>query len=73
MRLGAAIGDPDDPAEAIDRLREQLGLTAQLSALGVDDEVIDAVCRMSEGNDAVAANPRDAGPDEVRQVIEAAY
>lgn len=73
LRLGAAIGDPDDPAEAIDRLREQLGLTAQLSAMGVDDDVIDAVCRMSEGNADVAANPREAGPDEVRQVIEAAY
>lgn len=73
LRFGAAIGDPDDPAEAIDRLREQLGLTAQLSALGVDDEVIDAVCRMSEGNADIAANPREAGPDEVRQVIEAAF
>lgn len=73
LRLGAAIGDPDDPAQAIDRLREQLGLTAQLSALGVDDEVIDAVTRMAEGNADIAANPREAGPDEVRQVIEAAF
>lgn len=73
LRLGAAIGDPDDPAEAIDRLREQLGLTAQLSALGVDEEIIDAVCRMSEGNADIAANAREAGPDEVRQIIEAAF
>jgi len=73
LRIGAAIGDPDDPAEAIDRLREQLGLTGQLSALGVGTDVIDAVTRMADGNADIAANPREAGADEVRQVIEAAF
>src|SRR3954452_14832593 len=45
-RIGEALGDPDDPAGAIDRFRERLGLRASLSAAGVGDDDLDAVVRM---------------------------
>src|SRR5207248_9580007 len=37
-RIGEALGDPDDPAAAIDRFRERLGLPGGLSDAGVTDE-----------------------------------
>src|SRR5207247_851014 len=45
-KIGAALGDEADPAGAIDRLRERLGLPAGLSDCGMTDEDLDAVVRM---------------------------
>ncbi len=72
-RVGTALGDPDDAAGAIDRLRERLGLPGSLSSAGMDDDDLDAVVRMAVGSPVVAANPRPAGEDDIRGVLEAAW
>jgi maleylacetate reductase len=71
-RIGAALGDPDDPAGAVDRLRERLGLPGGLSEVGVTDADIDAVVRMSSGSPSVRANPRQVGEEDARTILEAA-
>lgn len=72
-RVGTALGDVEDPAGAIDRLRERLGLPASLSDCGMDDDDLEAVLRMAAGSRTIAANPRPAGPNELRQILESAW
>jgi maleylacetate reductase len=72
-RIGVALGDPDDPAGALDRLRERLGLPGQLSDVGVTDEDLDAVVRMSASSPAIRANPRRVNEDDARAILEAAF
>jgi maleylacetate reductase len=72
-RIGAAAGDPSDPAGAIDALRARLGLPATLSECGVTDDDIEAVARMAEGNANVRANPRPVREDDAREILEAAF
>ena len=71
--VGTALGDPDDPAGAVDRLRERLGLPGSLSDAGMDDEDLEAVVRMAAGSPTVGRNPRPAGEDEIREVLESAW
>jgi maleylacetate reductase len=71
--IGEALGDPDDPAGAIDRLRERLGLPANLADCGVRLEDLDAVARMSGGNFSISANPRPVTEDDARAILAAAY
>jgi maleylacetate reductase len=71
--VGAALGDPDDPAGAIDRLRERLGLPGSLAEVGVTPEDIVAVARMSSASPAVRANPRPVSEDDARAILEAAF
>jgi alcohol dehydrogenase class IV len=71
-RIGAALGDPDDPAGAVDRLRERLGLPGGLSEVGATADDIDAVVRMSSSSPSVRANPRPVGEDDARAILEAA-
>jgi len=70
--IGVALGD-DDPAAAIDRLRERLGLPRSLGECGVTIDDLDAVARMSTASGAVRANPRPATEDDVREILAAAY
>lgn len=72
-RIGDALGDPDDAAGAVDRLRERVGLPGRLGECGVTEDDIDAVVRLSQGSIPVQFNPRPAGEDEVRAILEAAY
>src|SRR5579864_2703618 len=72
-RVGDALGDPDDPAGAIDRLRERLGIPARLADCGARLDDIDAVARMSQGQPDMAANPRPMTEDDVRSVLAAAF
>jgi maleylacetate reductase len=72
-RLGVALGDPDDPAGAVDRLRERLGLPDTLSECGVTEDDVDAVVRLSQGNGNVRNNPRPASEDDVRALLDAAF
>lgn len=72
-QLGAALGDDDDPAGAVDRLRERLGLPARLSEAGVTEPDLDAIVRASVSNPSVRANPRRAGEEEAREVLENAF
>lgn len=68
-RIGAALGDPDDPAGAVDRLRERLGLPAGLFACGVSEEDIDAVARMAPGNQNVQRNVRPVDEAAARLIL----
>ena len=72
-RIGTALGDPDDPAAAVDRLRERLELPARLSEVGVTDHDIDAVVRMSSGSPSIRANLRPVTEDDARAILEAAW
>jgi len=72
-RIGDALGDPDDPAGAVDRLRERLGIPASLADCGARLDDIDAVARMSQGQPTIAANPRPMTEDDVRAILAAAF
>lgn len=72
-RIGAALGDRQDPAGACGRLRGRLGLPASLSECGVSEDDVDAVVRLSEANPSVAANSRPVGEHEARAILEAAW
>jgi maleylacetate reductase len=71
--IGLALGDPDDPAGAIDRLRERVGLPASLGDCGVTLDDIDAVARMSGGSPAVQANLRPVTEDDARAILAACF
>lgn len=68
-RIGVALGDPDDPAGAVDRLVDRLGLPARLGELGVSDADLDAVARLSQSSPSVAANPRPVGEADARAIL----
>ncbi|MBV9410913.1 MAG: iron-containing alcohol dehydrogenase [Acidimicrobiia bacterium] len=72
-RIGEALGDPADPAGAVDRLLERLGLPSRLSDVGVTDEDLDAVVRLSQSNYSVQSNPRPVSEDDARAILEAAF
>jgi len=73
VRIGRALGDEEDPAGAVDRLRERLGLPSGLSALGVTAEDLDAVARSAGSNRSVAANPRPVSAEDARAILEEAF
>jgi alcohol dehydrogenase class IV len=72
-RIGMALGDDLDPAGAIDRLRERIGLPGRLSDCGVTDEDLDAVVRQVSGNNNIANNPKPVTEADARAILEAAY
>jgi maleylacetate reductase len=72
-RIGTAMGDPDDPPAAVDRLRERIGLPARLSDVGVHEDDLEAIVRMAAGNANVQANPRRASSADLRAILEAAF
>jgi alcohol dehydrogenase class IV len=72
-RIGTALGDPDDPAGAVDRLRERLGLPAGLGQCGVDKEELDVVARLAMDNRNVGNNPRPVSEEDARAILEAAF
>ncbi|MGQ0520785.1 MAG: iron-containing alcohol dehydrogenase family protein, partial [Actinomycetota bacterium] len=71
-RIGDALGDRDDPAGALDRLRARLGLPARLAECGVTAEDVEAVALLSPGNRNVAANARPVSVDDARAILGAA-
>jgi alcohol dehydrogenase class IV len=72
-RIGVALGDPDDPAGAVDRLRERVGLPGRLSDCGVTEEDVEVVARLAQGNRNVQANPRPVSEDDALAVLRAAF
>lgn len=72
-RIGLALGDPDDPAGAVDRLRERVGLPGRLSECGVTEEDVEAVARLSQGNRNVQANPRPVSEDDALAILRSAF
>jgi maleylacetate reductase len=73
VRIGMALGDEDDAAGAVDRLRERIGLPAGLSDCGVDDDDIDSVVRQVSGNRNIAANPKPVTEADARAILDAAF
>lgn len=71
--IGEALGDAQDPAGAIDRLRITLGLPGTLSDCGVGDDDLEAVARMAEGNASVRANVRPVDEAAALAILESAY
>ena len=71
-RLGAVLGDPADPAAAVARLAARAGLPATLAEVGVSDEDLDAVARLSQSSVAVRANPRPVSEEDARAILAAA-
>lgn len=71
-RIGDALGDRDDPAGALDRLRARLGLPATLAECGVTTDDIEAVALQSSGNRNVTANARPVRVDDARAILQAA-
>ena len=71
--IGAALGDVDDPAGAVDRLRASIGLPGRLSEVGLDEDDIDAVARLSQRNHNVKNNPKPVTEDDARAILEAAF
>jgi len=72
-RIGEALGEPDDPARAVDHLVRRIGLPTQLSDCGFTDEDLAAVVRLSQSNPGVQMNPRPVSEDDARAILEAAF
>jgi alcohol dehydrogenase len=72
-RIGAAMGDEDDPAGAADRLRERLGLPGRLSEAGVTEDDLDAVTRMVQTSVSIRHNPRSVSEEDARGILDAAF
>jgi alcohol dehydrogenase class IV len=72
-RIGMALGDPADPAGAVERLLERLELPRQLSECGFTDEDLDANVRLSQSSPAVQMNPKPVSEDDARSILESAF
>jgi maleylacetate reductase len=71
--VGAALGDEHSPAEAIDGLRQRLGLPGRLSDAGVSESDLDAVARMASGLAPTPGSPRPVTEDDVRTILDDAW
>lgn len=71
-RLAGALGS-DDAADAVDRLRAEVGLPGTLSEAGVAEEDLQAVARLSQSNSNVAQNPRPVSEADALGILEAAW
>jgi len=71
-RIGTALGDPCDPAGAVDRLRALVGLPAGLGDLGVSIADLEAVAAEAPGNGNVRNNPRSVTEEDALAILRAA-
>jgi alcohol dehydrogenase class IV len=71
--VGEAIGDPDDPAGAIERLVARLGIPGQLADGGVTLDDVDAVARQAPSHGGIQQNPKPVDEDAARGILTAAY
>jgi alcohol dehydrogenase class IV len=72
-RIGAALGDADDAAGAVDRLLAAVRLPSHLAEIGVDEGELEVVARMAPSNGNVAANPRPLGEADVLALLRDAW
>lgn len=70
--VGAVLGG-DDAVRSIDELRSTLGLPATLSEVGVTEDDLDTVARLSQSNQNVANNPRPMDEADARALLESAF
>ena len=71
-RIAAAL-DGADAAAAIEALRIDVGLPGRLSEVGVAEDDLDAVARLSQANHNVARNPRPVSEDDALAILRAAW
>lgn len=72
-KIGRSLGDESDPAGAVARLRERIGLPSGLSEVGVEDDDLKAVARLSQSNHSVKSNPRPVSEADALSILEAAW
>lgn len=72
-RIGRALDAVDDPAGAIDRLRARLGLPGTLREVGVGEDDLEVVARLSQSNHNVARNPRPVSEADALALLQAAW
>lgn len=72
-KIGRALGDEGDPAGAVARLRDRIGLPSCLSDVGVEEDDLQAVARLSQSNHSVKANPRPVSEADALAILEAAW
>lgn len=73
-KIAAAAGtDADGLADAIASLASSLDLPSSLLDVGVGDEDIQAVSRLSQSNPNVRANPRPVSEADALAILEAAF
>lgn len=70
-RLSAAFGT--EAGQAVDDLRAGVGLPGRLSEVGVGEDDLDAVARLSQSNANVGRNPRPVSEADARAILQAAY
>jgi maleylacetate reductase len=70
--LASAMG-VDDATVAVAALVERLGLPTRLSDVGVTDDDLDAVARLSQSNASVRANPRQVAEDDARAILDSVF
>ncbi len=72
QQIGIALGG-GEAASAIDRLREQVGLPGRLSEVGVAEDDLEAVARLSQANANVARNARPVSEADALAILSAAW
>ncbi len=65
--------DVDDATAAVAALRARLGLPDRLSEVGVTEEDLEAVARLSQSNGSVRANPRPVSEDEALALLNTVF
>jgi alcohol dehydrogenase class IV len=71
--IGHSLGTDGDPAAAVEQLRAKLGLEAHLQEVGVTEDDLDAVARLSQGSAAVQRNPRPVTEADAKAILVAAW
>jgi maleylacetate reductase len=71
--IGGALGDEADAALAVDRLRAAVGLPGRLSEVGVAEDDLEAVARLSQANANVGRNPRPVSEADALAILRAAW
>jgi alcohol dehydrogenase class IV len=71
--VAQALGGADDAAAAVEALRQRVGLSGRLRDVGVEEDDLDAVARLSVGHPAVGRNPRPVSEDDARAILAAAW
>lgn len=72
-RIGAALGSGADAAGAVDVLRASLGLPGSLREVGVTEDDLATVARLSQSNRNVARNPRPVSEADALAILQAAW
>lgn len=72
-RIAAALGAGADAATSIDSLRAELALPGSLSEVGVAEDDLEPIARLSQSNRNVARNPRPVSEADALAILRAAW